>query len=95
MKASSLGMEPSSSTTGPPSSYVSKNLGELKGHRNPFSFGTIVKLDETNYSRWFLTFILAIIAHRKAHIVLKSISLDMTGDIVHGRTMIAWLVLGF
>lgn len=60
-------MKFSSSTTGPPSLDVPENLGELKGHKNPFSFGTTVKLDESNYQRWSRTFMLSVRGHGKAH----------------------------
>ena len=48
MRALNPGIEPSLSTTGPPSSDIIENFSMLKRHGNPFSFGTTVKLDEFN-----------------------------------------------
>ena len=48
-----------------------EHIGEYKAFANPFSYGSSVRLNETNYARWSRTFMMSVSGHRRKHILLE------------------------
>ena len=64
--------------------FDSKNesIEEYKAFANPFSYGSSVKLNETNYARWSRTFMMSVSGHRRKHILLETEPNDKVGKYV-------------
>ncbi|KAF3782736.1 hypothetical protein EJ110_NYTH24484 [Nymphaea thermarum] len=60
-------------------SNKSEGGNDHKGAGNPFSYGSIIKLDGHNYELWSRSFMLSIKGHRKQHIIEEDEPIDKSG----------------
>ena len=59
-----------------------EHVGEYKAFANPFSYGSSVRLNETNYARWSRTFMMSVSGHRRKHILLEDEPSEKLGKYV-------------
>ncbi|KAF3783210.1 hypothetical protein EJ110_NYTH32574 [Nymphaea thermarum] len=55
---------------------------EVKSGGNPFSYGSTIKLDGSNYEIWSRVFMMSVIGHQKEHVIEENETVEKSGKYV-------------